>query len=159
MPRIVLSDGALLEHGRAANLCELFLSLYRSVAENGVSEIVRKVFSSWESTEYSDWRNSSHPSCEAIANEIGNNPNDWIDDFSAMKDRLLGKLKELGGETEIRSDAMHHEVGCVVTALRELDVIVGQALSFPPGTLTYPSPPRSNGYTLVRQPGPGFYTR
>jgi hypothetical protein len=148
-----------MEHGRAANLYDLFLSLYRSVAENGVSEMVRKVFSSWESTEYSDWRNSSHPSCDAIANEIGNNPNDWIDDFPAMKDRLLAKLKALGSEVQSLSDAMHHEAGCVVTALRELDTIAGQAFTFPSGPLTYPSPPRGNGYTLVRKPGPGFYTR
>ena len=159
MPRMVLSDAALMEHRAAANLYDLFLSLYRSVAENGVSEIVREVFSSWESTEYSDWRNSLHPYCDQITNEIGKNPNDWIDDFSAMKDRLLTKLKAFGDEVESRSDAVYHEVGCVVTALRELDVIVGRALGFPPGPLTYPSPPRSNGYTLVRKPGPGFYTR
>jgi hypothetical protein len=159
MPRIVLSDAALLEHRAAANLYDLFLSLYRSVAENGVSEIVRKVFSSWESTEYSDWRNSSHPYCDAITSEIGKNPNDWIDDFSVMKDRLLTKLKAFGDEVERRSDAVEHEVGCVVTALRELDVIVALALTFPPGPLTYPAPPRSDGYTLVRKPGPGFYTQ
>ena len=159
MPRIVLSDAALIQHGTAANLYDLFLSLYQSVAENGVSEIVRQVFSSWESTEYSDWRNSSHPNCDAIANEIGHNPNDWIDDFSVMKDRLLANLKAFGDEVEGLPDAMHQEVGCVVTALRELDVIVGQALAFPPGPLTYPSPPRSGGYTLVRKPGRGFYAR
>ncbi len=90
------------------------------------------MFYSWESTEYSDWRNSSQPYCDAITNEIGNNPNDWIDDFSAMKDRLLTKLKAFGDEVENLSEAMHQEVGCVVTALRELDVIVGQALAFPP---------------------------
>jgi len=110
MPRIVLSDAALMEHGARENLDDLFLSLYRSVAENGVSEIVRKVFSSWESLGYSDWRNSSHPYCDAINNEIGNSPNDWIDDFSAMKDRLLAKLKVLGDEVGTLSDAKHHEV-------------------------------------------------
>jgi hypothetical protein len=159
MPLTVLSDATLMEHGTAANLYDLFLSLYRSVAENGVSEIVREVFSSWESTEYSEWRNSTHPHCDAITNAIGSNPNDWIDDFSSVKDRLLAKLKALGSDVETLLDARHHEVGCVVTALRELDVIIGQALAFPPGSLTYPSPPRSNGYTLVRKPGPGFYTR
>lgn len=159
MPRVVLSDIALMEHGRTANLCDLFLSLYRSIAENGVSEVVRDMFSFWRSSEYPDWNNSSHPSCDAIAKEIGNNPNDWIDDFSAMKDRLLAKLRSLGGEVESQSDAMQHEVGCVVTALRELDAIVGKVFAFPSEPLTYPSPPRSNGYTLVHKPGPGFYSR
>jgi hypothetical protein len=51
MSRVVLSDAALMEHNQAANLFDLFLSLYRSVAENGVSEVVRKVFSPWDS----DW--------------------------------------------------------------------------------------------------------
>lgn len=159
MPRIVLSDAALMEHGRAANLYDLFLSLYGSVAQNGVSEIVRDVFSYWGSTAYADWRNSSHLYSHAIAHEVGNNPNDWIDDFSGMKNRLLAKLKTLGEEVVTLADAAHCEVGCVVTVLRELDPIVGQALLFPPGSFTYPSPPRSNGYTLVRKPGPGFYTR
>ena len=159
MPRIALSDTALREHDRAANLYDLFLGLYRSVAENGVSEIVRSVFSYWGSAEYREWRNSSHPYCDLIANEIGNNPNDWIDDFSAMKHRLLAMLKALGEEVETLGAAAHHEVACVVTALRELDPIVGQALGFPTGPLTYPSPPRSNGYTLVRKSGPGFYSR
>jgi hypothetical protein len=159
MPRIVVSDAALEKHSSTTGLYDLFVSLYRSVAENGLSETVREVFSYWGSAKYRDWRDFSHPFCEAIATEIGNNPNDWIDDFAAMKDRLLARLSALGDVFEMLEDAKHREVALIVIALRELDPIVGKALTFPPGQLTYPSPPRSDDYTLVRKPGPGFYSR
>ncbi|MGA8502929.1 MAG: hypothetical protein WB683_15355 [Candidatus Sulfotelmatobacter sp.] len=156
MPRQVLSEHALIEHGRTTNLYDLFLSLYRSVAENGISEVVREVFSPWESAKYQVWRNSSHPLCHAISEVIGNNANDWLDDFLRMRDRLLGRLAEWANEVEHQSDAIEKEVACVVTTLRELDRIVGQALGFPLGALTHPSPPRSDGYTLVREPNTGL---
>ena len=110
MPQTVLSGGALVEHGRATNLYDLFLSLYRSVAENGVSEIVRTLFSPWGPAEYRDWRNSSHPSSEAIATEIGDNPNPWIDDFPATRDRLLNRLRVLSEASDASGDSAHQEV-------------------------------------------------
>ncbi len=157
MPRIVLSDAALTHHCRTTNLYELFLSLYRSVAENGVSEVVRALFSPWGSAEYREWRNALLPSFDAIAAEIGNNANDWIDDFRTKRDRLLARLRLLCDDFDTAIDSTHREVALVVTALRELDPIAGQALNFPPGALTYPAKPPSNGYTLVRKPGTGFY--
>jgi hypothetical protein len=159
VPRHFVSEHALGEHGRTTNLYDLFLSLYRSVAENGISEVVRAVFSPWESAKYQEWRNSSHPLCHAIAEVIGNNANDWLDDFPRMRDGLLGRLAEWANEAEHQSDAIEKEVACVVTTLRELDLIVGQALGFPLGPLTYPSPPRSDGYSLVRKPNAGFYSQ
>ena len=159
MPRNVLSDAALTEHARKETLYDLFLSLYRSVAENGVSEIVREVFSYWGPSEYREWRISSHPSCDVIANEVGDNPNDWIDDFATKKQALLMRLQGLTEDSESPGALMQREVALVVTALRELDGIVGRALTFPPGRLTYPSPPSTDNYTLVRKRGPGFYSR
>lgn len=159
MPQTVLSGGVLVEHERATNLYDLFLSLYRSVAENGVSEIVRTLFSLWGPAEYRDWRNSSHPSSEAIATEIGDNPNPWIDDFPATRDRLLNRLRVLSEASDPSGDSARQEVALVVSALRELDRIIGQALSFPPGVLTYPAKPDMNGYTVVRKPGAGFYSQ
>lgn len=159
MPAPILSDGELESHRQTASLYDLFLSLYRSLAEGGISEIVRRVFSPWEQARYPEWRNLSHPLCTILINEMGSNPNPWLDDFPKMRDQLLHRLTAWAHEPEAQHDVLEQQVACVVTALRQLDIIVGRALAFPPGEATYPSPPHASGYTLVLSPGTGFHNR
>lgn len=159
MPVPILSDGALDSHRQTASVYDLFLSLYKSLAEDGISEIVRRVFSRWEQARYPEWRNLSHPLCTVLINEIGSDPNPWLDDFPRMRDKLLHRLTAWAHESEDQRDVLEQQVACVVTALRQLDIIVGLALPFPPGAATYPSPPRASGYTLVLSPGTGFHNR
>jgi hypothetical protein len=159
MPTTIVSDDALGRHRLSAGLYDLFLSFYRSLAEDGISEVVRRVFSPWERARYPEWRNLSHPLCTILINEIGSDPNAWLDDFPKMRDQLLHRLTTWAHESENRPDVLEQQVACVVTALRQLDMIVGRALAFPPSSATYPSTPRASGYTLVMNPGTGFHNR
>jgi predicted amidohydrolase len=159
MPVTILSDDALGRHRESTSLYDLFLSLYRSLAEDGISEIVRRVFSPWEQARYPEWRNLSHSLCITLINEIGSDPNEWLDDFPKMRDQLLNRFIAWAHASENQQDVLEQQVACVVTALRQLDIIVGRALAFPPGAATYPAPPRASGYSLVLNPGTGFHNR
>jgi hypothetical protein len=159
MPSTVLSDATLGRHRQTNGLYDLFLSLYRSLAESGVSEIVRRVFSPWQQGRYPEWRNLSHPLCTILTREVGDDPNEWLDDFARIRDQLLNRFVAWAQESENQHDVFEQHVACVVIALRQLDIVVGRVLAFPPGTATYPSPPRASGYTLVLSPGTGFHNR
>lgn len=159
MPAFWLSEDALERYSLTANVYELFLSLYGSIAEGGISEIVRRVFSPWQQARYPEWRNFSHPQCAILSNEIGSDPNEWLDDFATMRDRLLVRFRAWAYELRNQRDVPEQHVASIVIALRQLDVIVGRALAFPLSAATYPSPPDGNSYTVVLAPSTGFYNR
>jgi len=159
MPTILLSDEALERHSKMTSVYDLFLSLYRSIAEDGMTEIVRRLFSPWDQARYPEWRNLSHPWCTTLLDDIGNDPNEWLDEFFKMRDLLLSRFRAWVRESGNQYDALDQQVTWVVTALRQMDIVIGRALAFPMGAATYPSPPRANGYTLVLNPGTGFHNR
>lgn len=141
-----------------ANVCEIFLTLYRSVAESGASEVVRRVCSP-EASQYDSWHYQHHPLARSVADAIGENPNPWIEDFPSARKKLLFSLQRAQSTIRTFADREEQDVLCIVTALRQLDPIIEKIFGFPPGPLSYPAPPRNNGYTVVRKPRASFYSR
>lgn len=72
----------------AENIFELFLGLYQSIAESGFSEAVRRVFSYDSSGQYRSWQLQTHPLARLLAEVIGGNPNSWVEEFPAARNKL-----------------------------------------------------------------------
>jgi len=156
----MVSDNLLIHVGKqtdTGNVFELFLSLYRSVAESGLSEVARRVC--WhEASRYNEWHQQQDPLARSIVDAIGENPNPWLEEFSSTQKRVLLTLEHAGEAIARAANAQEQAVLCIVTALRQLDPILDKILSFSIGALSYPSPPRADSYTLVRKPRTSFYS-
>src|SRR5712692_4902736 len=82
------------EIANSTNVFELFLALYRVVAEEGQSEIVRRIFTGRSTAAYDEWRHETHPLALAVSQSIARNPIAWMEDFPVSRDRLAGCLAE-----------------------------------------------------------------
>jgi hypothetical protein len=155
---MVLDDFlARVDETEPENVFELFLGLYRSVADSGVSEIVRRVCSP-EATHYDSWHYQHHPLARSVADAIGENPNPWVEGFPAAREKLLLNLQQAQSTIRTLADGQEQAVLCIVIALRQLDSILEKILCFPPGPLSYSALPPNAGYKVVRKPRASFYS-
>ena len=124
--------------------------------------MVRKVCFS-EREKNRSWFDHIHSPARSIADVIGENPDRWVEEFPAVRDKLLLCLRhaqeQIAGRPQTaKQEITEQEILCIVVLLRRLDPIIEAILRFPSGSNSYPSPPRSDQYTIVRKPRTSFYS-